>query len=72
MAPRTTNACSPAPQTTNCLFFGPFRQFMPSKSTSSSYPILVPFPIFRENFMKNTKKPPTADTLYLDRGVGNE
>jgi hypothetical protein len=43
-----------------------------SKSTSSSYPILVPFPIFRENFMKNIKKPPTADTLYLDEGVGNE
>jgi len=43
-----------------------------SKSTSSSYPILVLFPIFRENFMKNTKKPPTADALYLDGGVGNE
>jgi hypothetical protein len=43
-----------------------------SKSTSSSYPILVPFPIFRENFIKNIKKPPTADALYLDEGVGNE
>jgi hypothetical protein len=31
MAPQTTSACSPAPQTTNCLFFGPLRQFMPSK-----------------------------------------
>jgi hypothetical protein len=28
--------------------------------------------IFRENFMKNIKKPPTADALYLDEGVGNE
>jgi hypothetical protein len=46
--------------------------FVLSKSTSSSYPILVPFPIFRENFMKNIKKPLTADTLYLDEGVGNE
>jgi hypothetical protein len=43
-----------------------------AKSTSSSYPILVPFPIFRENFMKNIKKPPTADALYLDDGVGNK
>jgi hypothetical protein len=42
------------------------------KSTNSSYPILVPFLIFRENFMKNIKKPPTADALYLDDGVGNE
>jgi hypothetical protein len=43
-----------------------------TKSTSSSYPILVPFLIFRETFMKNIKKPPTADALYLDEGVGNE
>jgi hypothetical protein len=43
-----------------------------SKSTSSSYPILVSFPIFKENFIKNIKKPTTADTLYLDEGVGNE
>jgi len=43
-----------------------------SKSTNSSYPILVLFPIFRENFMKNIKKPPTADALYLDEGVENE
>jgi hypothetical protein len=42
------------------------------KSTNISYPILVPFLIFRENFMKNIKKPPTADALYLDDGVGNE
>jgi len=28
MAPRTTNACSLAPQTTNCLFFGLIRHFM--------------------------------------------
>jgi len=40
-----------------------------SALTSSSYPILVPFPIFRENFMKNIKKPPTADALYLDEEV---
>jgi hypothetical protein len=33
---------------------------------------MVPFSIFKENFMKNTKKPPTADALYLDEGVGNE
>jgi hypothetical protein len=33
---------------------------------------LVPFPIFRENFMKNIKKSPTADALYLDEGVGKE
>jgi hypothetical protein len=46
--------------------------FRESKSTSSSYPILVPFPIFKENFMKNIKKPPTADALYLDEGVENE
>jgi hypothetical protein len=43
-----------------------------TKSTNSSYPILVPLSIFRENFMKNIKKPHTADTLYLDEGVGNE
>jgi arginine/lysine/ornithine decarboxylase len=43
-----------------------------TKSTSSSYPILVSFPIFRKNFMKNIKKPPTADALYLDEGVENE
>jgi hypothetical protein len=43
-----------------------------SKSINSSYPILVLFPIFRENFMKNIKKPPTADALYLDEGVENE
>jgi hypothetical protein len=42
------------------------------KSTSSSYLIIVSFPIFRENFMKNIKKPPTTYTLYLDEGVGNE
>jgi hypothetical protein len=42
------------------------------KSTSSSYPILVYFPIFKKNFMKNIKKPSTADALYLDDGVGNE
>jgi hypothetical protein len=42
------------------------------KNTSSSYPILVPFSIFRENFMKNIKKPPTVDALYLDEGVENE
>jgi hypothetical protein len=41
-------------------------------STSSSYSILVPFPIFRKNFMKNIKKPPTADALYLDEEVENE
>jgi hypothetical protein len=45
---------------------------MHTLSTSSSYPILVPFPIFRENFIKNIKKPPTADALYLEEGVGNE
>jgi len=39
---------------------------MQYKSTSSSYLILVPFSIFRENFMKNIKKPPTTDALYLD------
>jgi hypothetical protein len=33
---------------------------------------LVLFIIFRENFMKNIKKPPTADALYLDEGVENE
>jgi hypothetical protein len=33
---------------------------------------MVPFPILRKNFMKNIKKPPTADTLYLDEIVGNE
>jgi hypothetical protein len=33
---------------------------------------MVLFLIFRENFMKNIKKLPTADTLYLDEGVGNE
>jgi hypothetical protein len=33
---------------------------------------MVHFSIFRENFMKNIKKPPTADTLYLDEGVENE
>jgi hypothetical protein len=43
-----------------------------NKSISSSYPILVPFPIFKENFMKNIKKLPTADALYLDKGVVNE
>jgi hypothetical protein len=42
------------------------------KSISNSYSILVPFPIFRKNFMKNIKKLPTADALYLDEGVGNE
>jgi hypothetical protein len=41
------------------------------KSTSSSYPILVPFLIFRKNFMKNIKKSLTADALYLDEGVEN-
>jgi hypothetical protein len=43
-----------------------------AKSTSNSYPILVPFPIFKENFMKYIKKPPKADALYLNEGVGNE
>jgi hypothetical protein len=33
---------------------------------------MVPFPIFKKNFMKNVKKFLTADTLYLDEGVGNE
>jgi hypothetical protein len=33
---------------------------------------LVPFLIFRENFIKNIKKTPTADALYLDEGVENE
>jgi hypothetical protein len=33
---------------------------------------MVPFPIFKKNFMKNIKKPPTTDTLYLDEGVENE
>jgi len=33
---------------------------------------MVLFPILRENFMKNIKKPPTTDTLYLDEGVRNE
>jgi len=33
--------------------------------------ILVSFPIFRENFMKKIKKPPTADALYLDERVEN-
>jgi hypothetical protein len=31
MALRTTNACSPASQTTNCLFFSLIRQFVLSK-----------------------------------------
>jgi hypothetical protein len=35
--------------------------------------MLVHFPIFRKNFVKNIKKkPPTADTLDLDEGVENE
>jgi hypothetical protein len=33
---------------------------------------MVSFLIFKKNFMKNIKKPPTANTLYLDEGVGNE
>jgi hypothetical protein len=33
---------------------------------------LVPFLIFKENFMKNIKKPSTADALYSDEGVENE
>jgi hypothetical protein len=33
---------------------------------------MVSFPVFRENFMKNIKKPPTTDTLYLDERVRNE
>jgi hypothetical protein len=48
------------------------QSFIRSKSTSSSYFILVPFSIFRENFMKNIKKPPKADVLYLDEEVENE
>jgi hypothetical protein len=42
------------------------------ESTSSSYLILVPFPIFRKNFIKNIKKLPTVDALYLDEEVENE
>jgi hypothetical protein len=41
------------------------RSQISSKSTSSSYPILVPFPIFRENFMKNIKKNPTQQMPYI-------
>jgi len=33
---------------------------------------MVSFSIFRKNFMKNIKNPPTSDTLYLDEGVENE
>jgi hypothetical protein len=44
--------------------------YMVTVSTISSYPILILFPIFRENFMKNIKKPPTVDALYLDEEVG--
>jgi hypothetical protein len=47
-----------------------YRPFMEIKSYS--YPILVPFFIFRKNFMKNIKKPSTVNALYLDEGVGNE
>jgi hypothetical protein len=45
-----------------------FCQLIP-ESTSSSYFILVPFPIFRENFIKNIKNPLTSDVLYLDEGL---
>jgi hypothetical protein len=39
----------------------------------SSYLILILFPIFKKNFMKNIKKKTfTADALYLDERVGNE
>jgi hypothetical protein len=31
MAPQTTKAWIPTPQITNCLFFGPLRQFVPFK-----------------------------------------
>jgi len=37
MAPQTTKAWIPAPQITNCLFFGPLRQFVPSKWTELSH-----------------------------------
>jgi hypothetical protein len=33
---------------------------------------VISFFIFKKNFMKNIKKPNTADTLYLDEGVGND
>jgi hypothetical protein len=41
-----------------------------SKSTSSSLPISVPFPKYRENFTKSLKKRSTTITLYLDNSVG--
>jgi hypothetical protein len=41
------------------------------KSTNSSYSILAHFPMFRKNFMKNTKKSPIADALNVHEGLGN-
>jgi hypothetical protein len=33
---------------------------------------MVSFLIFKKNFMKNIKKSPTADALYLDEEIDNE
>jgi hypothetical protein len=41
-----------------------------TKSTSSSLPILVPFPKYRENFTKTHKNHPTIDTPNLHFLVG--
>jgi hypothetical protein len=42
-------------------------------ASSRSYPILIPFLIFRKNFIKKIKKKkkktPTTDALYLDEGL---